>query len=149
MTIVRTYPDRPILAVGAIVVRDGAVLLARRGKAPSYGLWSLPGGAVDLGERIKDAVCREIAEECGIRIEVTDVVEVFERLVRDADGRVQYHYVILDYLARWQDGEPGASDEVLESRWVAPADFPQYEMTKGTAEVILRMLETGRRAGVI
>jgi ADP-ribose pyrophosphatase YjhB (NUDIX family) len=149
MPIVRTYPDRPILAVGAVVVRDGRVLLARRGKAPSYGVWSLPGGAVDLGERVKDAVRREIQEECGIGIEVSDVVEVFERLVRDADGRVQYHYVILDYLATWVDGVACASDEVLESRWVPPEEFPQYEMTKGTAEVILRMLETGRRRGVI
>jgi mutator protein MutT len=145
----RTYPDRPILAVGAVVVRDGRVLLARRGKAPSYGLWSLPGGAVELGERVKDAVRREIREECGIEIEVTDVVEVFERLVPDADGRVQYHYVILDYVARWQSGEPGGSDEVLESRWVRPEEFPDYEMTKGTADVVLRMVERAKKAGAI
>ncbi len=148
MPIVRTYPDRPILAVGAVVVRDGRVLLARRGKAPSYGVWSLPGGAVHVGERVKDAVRREIEEECGIRIEVTDVVEVFERLVRDAEGRVQYHYVILDYLAKWVAGEAGASEEVLDARWVRPDEFPQYEMTKGTGEVILRILDAGRRAGV-
>jgi ADP-ribose pyrophosphatase YjhB (NUDIX family) len=145
----RTYPERPIVAVGAVVVRDGRVLLARRGKAPSYGLWSLPGGAVELGERVKEAVRREIGEECGIEIEVTDVHEVFERVVRDGDGRVQYHYVILDYLARWVSGDPCSSPEVLESQWVAPADFPRYEMTKGTAEVVLRLLETGKRAGVI
>jgi mutator protein MutT len=145
----RTYPDRPIVAVGAVVVRDGCVLLARRGRAPSYGLWSLPGGAVELGERVQDAVQREIREECGIEIEVTDVFEVFERLVRDAEGKVQYHYVILDYVATWASGEPGASDEVLETRWVRPEDFRDYEMTKGTADVVLRMIERARQAGAI
>ena len=145
----RRYPERPFVAVGTIVVREGCVLLARRGKEPSYGLWSLPGGAVDLGERLKDAAARETREECGIEIELTDVLEVVERMVRDPDGRVQFHYVIVDYLARWTSGELAASLEVLEARWVAPEDFPQYELTRGTAEVVLRMLETGKRAGVI
>jgi len=145
----RRYPERPFVAVGTIVVREGCVLLARRGKEPSYGLWSLPGGAVDLGERLKDAAARETREECGIEIELTDVLEVVERMVRDPDGRVQFHYVIVDYLARWTSGDLAASLEVLEARWVAPEDFPQYELTRGTAEVVLRMLETGKRAGVI
>ncbi len=145
----RTYPDRPFLAVGAVIVRDGQVLLAQRGKAPSHGLWSVPGGAVEVGEHVKDAVRREVREECGVEIDVTDVHEVFERIVRDAEGRVQYHYVILDYLARWTSGEPGASDEVLESRWVRPEEFPAYDMTKGTADVILRMLQSARKAGVL
>jgi ADP-ribose pyrophosphatase YjhB (NUDIX family) len=145
----RRYPERPFVAVGTIVVRDGCVLLARRGKEPSYGLWSLPGGAVDLGEGLKNAAARETREECGIEIEITDVLEVVERMVRDPDGRVQFHYVIVDYLARWTSGELVSSPEVLEARWVPPEDFPQYEMTRGTAEVVLRMLESGKRAGVI
>jgi ADP-ribose pyrophosphatase YjhB (NUDIX family) len=145
----RRYPERPFVAVGTIVVRDGCVLLARRGKEPSYGLWSLPGGAVDLGEGLKNAAARETREECGIEIEITDVLEVVERMVRDPDGRVQFHYVIVDYLARWTSGELVSSPEVLEARWVPPEDFPQYEMTRGTAEVVLRMLDTGRKAGVL
>ena len=145
----RRYPERPFVAVGTIVVRDGCVLLARRGKEPSYGLWSLPGGAVDLGEGLKNAAARETREECGIEIDITDVLEVVERMVRDPDGRVQFHYVIVDYLARWTSGELVPSSEVLEARWVPPEDFPQYEMTRGTAEVVLRMLESGKRAGVI
>ncbi len=145
----RRYPDRPIMAVGAIVVKDGRVLLARRGKEPSYGLWSVPGGAVHLGETLKAAALREIREECGIEIDLGDVVEIVERMVRDADGRIQYHYVIVDYLARWASGELAPSPEALEARWVAPEEFPQYQMTVGTAEVILRMLEAGKRAGVI
>jgi len=145
----RRYPDRPIMAVGAIVVKDGRVLLARRGKQPSYGLWSVPGGAVRLGERLRPATQREIREECGIEVELTDVIEVVERMVRDDGGRIQYHYVIVDYLARWVSGELAPSAEVLEARWVPPEEFPQYQMTAGTAEVIHRMLEAGKRAGVI
>ena len=145
----RRYPDRPFIAVGTIVVRDGRVLLAQRRKEPSYGLWSLPGGAVELGEPLKVAAARETREECDIEIEITDVLEVVERMVRDSDGRVQFHYVIVDYLARWASGELRPSEEVLEARWVSPDDFPQYQVTRGTSEVVLRMVETGKRAGVI
>jgi ADP-ribose pyrophosphatase YjhB (NUDIX family) len=145
----RQYPDRPIVAVGAIVVKDGRVLLARRGKEPSYGLWSVPGGAVRVGEDLKAAAQREIREELGIEVELTDVIEVLERVTRDAEGRIQYHYVIVDYLARWAGGQPTPSPEALEARWIAPEDFPQYEMTRGTAEVIYRILAAGKRAGVI
>ena len=145
----RRYPDRPILAVGAIIIKDGRVLLARRGKEPSYGLWSVPGGAVDLGEGLRPAAQREIREECGIEVDLTDVIEIVERVVRDESGRIQYHYVIVDYLARWVSGELAPSSEVLEARWVPPEDFPQYQMTVGTAEVIHRMLEAGKRAAVI
>ena len=145
----RRYPNRPFVAVGTIVVKDGRVLLARRGKEPSYGLWSLPGGAVDLGEGLKLAAQRETREECGIEVEITDVLEVVERMVRDADGRVQFHYVIVDYLARWASGDLQSSPEVLEARWVAPEDFPRFDMTRGTAEVVLRMLDAGKKAGVL
>ena len=145
----RRYPDRPILAVGAIVIKDERVLLARRGKEPSYGLWSVPGGAVDVGEGLKLATQREVREECGIEVDLTDVIEVVERMVRDESGRIQYHYVIIDYLARWVSGELSASSEVLEARWVPPGDFSQYQMTVGTAEVIHRMLEAGKRAGAV
>jgi len=146
---VRDYPDRPFVAVGTIVVRDGRVLLARRGKEPAYGLWSIPGGAVEVGEDLKSAARREALEECGIDVECTDVLEVVERMTRDGAGRVRFHYVIIDYLARWIGGELKSSDEVLESRWVLPEEFPQYEMTRGTSDVVLRMLANGRRAGVI
>lgn len=137
------------MAVGAIVVRDGRVLLARRGKEPSYGLWSVPGGAVRLGEGLKPAAQREIREECGVEIDVADVIEVVERMVRDADGRVQYHYVIVDYLARWVSGDLAPSSDVLEARWVPPEDFPRYQMTTGTAEVVTRILEAGKRTGIL
>ncbi len=145
----RRYPDGPIVAVGGIVVKDGRVLLIRRGKEPSYGLWSIPGGAVNLGEELRAAARREVREECGIEIDVTDIVEVLDRVVRDSDGRIQYHYVLIDYLARWASGDPAPSSDVLEVCWVVPDDLSQYQMTRGTAEVIHRMLEAGKRAGVV
>jgi mutator protein MutT len=145
----RRYPDRPIVAVGAIVAENGRVLMARRGKEPSYGLWSVPGGAVHLGEDLKAAARREIKEELGIEVELTDVIEIMERVTRDAEGRIQYHYVVIDYLARHAGGEPTPSPEALEVRWIAPEDFPKYEMTRGTADIVLRMLEKGKRAGII
>ncbi len=145
----RSYPDRPIAAVGAIVVKDGRVLLIRRGKEPSYGVWSVPGGAVHLGESLHDAVRREIREECGIEIDLTDVLEAVDRMTRDGEGRVQYHYVVVDYLARWANGEVVSASDSLEARWVAPADLPQYQMTSGTADVIRKMLAAGRREGFI
>lgn len=136
----REYPDRPILAVGAVVVRDGKVLLTKRGREPGRGLWSLPGGAVHPGEELKAAVIRELREECGIEVAVEEVAEVVERMIPDAEGRLQYHYVILDFRTRWLRGDLSLSEEVEEARWVDPADLDHYQMTRGTADVIRRLL---------
>ena len=141
----REYPARPILAVGTVVVRDGCVLLARRGKAPSQGKWSVPGGAVDVGESLEAAARREIREECGIEVELTDTLEVIQRITRDDAQRVRFHYVIVDYVARWLSGEPRPSDEASEVRWVRPEELDALDMTAGTAEVVRRML---RKAGI-
>ena len=136
----REYPDRPVLAVGAVVLRDGKVLLAKRGGEPGRGLWSLPGGAVRPGEELKAAVARELREECDIEVAVEEVAEVVERMIPDAEGRLRYHYVILDYRARWLQGDLSPSEEVQEARWVDPRDLHQYEMTSGTADLIRRLL---------
>jgi mutator protein MutT len=143
----RTYPDHPVLAVGAVVVRDGKVLLVLRGREPGRGLWSLPGGIVHPGETLKAAVVRELREECGIEVAVAETAEVVERLIPDAEGRLQYHYVILDYRAKWLQGELTASEEVEDARWVDPASLDQYHMTRGTADVIHRLL--ARRSGEV
>ena len=141
----REYPARPILAVGTIVVRDGYVLLARRGKAPALGRWSVPGGAVDVGESLEDAARREIREECGIEVELTDTMEVIQRITRDDARRVHFHYVIVDYVARWLSGEPKPSEEASEVRWVRPEELDALDMTAGTADVIRRLL---RKSGL-
>lgn len=122
------------------MVKGGLILLARRGKEPDVGKWSFPGGVVRTGESLKEAVKRELKEECGVEVEVEDASEVVERLVRDEEGRIQYHYVIIDYLAPWRGGELMASSDLLEARWVNLGDLHRYELTDGTLEVIERLL---------
>ena len=122
------------------MVRDGKVLLTKRGREPGRGLWSLPGGAVHPGEELKAAVIRELREECGIEVAVEEVAEVVERMIPDAEGRLQYHYVILDYRTRWVRGDLSPSEEVEEAQWVDPADLHKYRTTRGTADVIRRLL---------
>lgn len=122
------------------MVKDGKVLLVLRGREPGCGLWSLPGGVVHPGETLRAAVIRELREECGIDVAVTETAEVVERLIPDADGRLQYHYVILDYQARWLQGELSASEDVEDARWVDPGSLDHYCMTRGTADVIRRLM---------
>ena len=140
MSAEREYPNHPVLAVGAVVVRDGKVLLVLRGREPGRGLWSLPGGIVHPGETLRAAVVRELREECGIEVAVAETAEVVERMIPDTEGRLQYHYVILDYQAQWLQGELAASEEVEDARWVDPGSLHQYHMTRGTADVIRRLL---------
>lgn len=140
----REYLGHPILAVGAAVVRDGKVLLVLRGREPGRGLWSLPGGVVVSGETLRAAVVRELREECGIEVAVAETAEVVERMIPDAEGRLQYHYVILDYRARWLRGELKPSEEIEDARWVEPGSLDQYRMTRGTADVIRRLLARSR-----
>ncbi len=100
----RSYPDRPWVGVGGIVFQDNKVLLVKRGKEPGFGRWSIPGGAVDLGEYVKAALQREIEEETGLLVEVLDLVEIFERIIPDDQGKILYHYVLLDYWCRVKSG---------------------------------------------
>ena len=96
----RAYPDRPFVGVGAVIVHQGRVVLIKRRFEPLAGQWSLPGGAVDVGETLVECVAREMLEETGLVVEVGPVVEVFDRIIHDGDGRVQFHYVLVDYLCR-------------------------------------------------
>ena len=134
----REYPERPIVAVGGVVWHEGRVLLAQRGKAPGYGTWSIPGGAVQLGEPLREAVAREVKEECAVEVAVGEIVDAIDRVVRDAEGRVQYHYIILDSAARYVGGNLQAGSDVLAARWVAPNEFADYGLTPAALAVIAR-----------
>ncbi|MBI4673878.1 MAG: NUDIX hydrolase [Chloroflexi bacterium] len=137
----REYPAHPIPGVGVIVFDDNRVLLIQRGKAPRRGEWSIPGGAVELGETVRAAAVREFEEECGGAIELRDLVEVGDILWQDADGKLQYHYVIIDFWAEWRGGELQAQSDVLDARWVAPEDLPRYELPPWTQQVIEKAVE--------
>lgn len=132
----REYPVRPIVGLGAIVWKDGRVLMVQRGRPPRAGIWSLPGGAQDLGETVADGIRREIAEETGVQIELLGLVEVIDSVQRDADGRIRYHYTIIDYVARWVSGEAVAGDDAAAVAWVHPDDLHRLDLWDETVRVI-------------
>ena len=140
----RIYPARPLVGVGAVVWDGARVLLERRGQPPGQGSWSLPGGLVDVGETAEDAVRREVREECGIEVTVGPVLGIFEPIVRDPDGRVRYHYVVVDYLAYHDGGAVQAGDDAAALEWVAPADLDAYELLPATRQMIERALAVVR-----
>jgi 8-oxo-dGTP diphosphatase len=146
VTDTRKYPDRPYVGVGAVIVQDGQVLIVKRKYDPLAGQWSLPGGGVELGETLEDSIVREMLEETGLEIEVGPVIEVFDRITRDDEGKVRYHFVLVDYLCWPVGGELQASSDVADARFVDPADLPQYKLTAKANDVIARALELDRDA---
>ena len=138
----RRYPQRPIVGVGAIVLRRGSVLMAQRGKEPLKGWWSLPGGALELGETLQEAVRREMMEETGLEIRPVRVFEIFERIMRDETGRAEYHYVLIDYMCRVTGGTLRPGDDVCAVEWVRRRDLPALKITEGTLGVIERAFKS-------
>jgi len=137
-TMTREYPDLPRVGVGAVVLSGDRVLLVKRGGQPSSGKWSLPGGMVELGETTVQAVEREIAEECGLRIRVAGVAGVLDRVVKDAEGRVRYHWVLVDYLAYPASETICAGSDAAEARWVPVGDVEGLDVTDGLLDMIYR-----------
>ena len=132
----RTYPDRPFLAVSAAIFRDSRVLIVRRNNPPAHNLYTLPGGVVETGETLHEAVVREIAEETALAIEPIALAGYREAIMRDQDGRAERHFVILSFAARWLAGEPKLNDELSEFRWVDPAEVASLPTTPGLAEIV-------------
>ena len=137
----REYPSRPLVGVGALIADSGRIVLIRRGSLPSLGEWSIPGGLVKIGETLKDAVIREAFEETGLRVEPYDLVELLERIFRDQDGLVQYHYVLADYLCRPVDGELIAGSDVTDAAWVDREQLPELGLAPVTLRVALKALD--------
>ncbi len=131
-----SYPERPLIGVGVVVVKDGHILLVRRAKAPRAGLWSLPGGRQRLGERVRDTARREVFEEAGLEVEVTALLDVIDSLTRDEAGDLAYHYTLIDFLAEWRAGEAVAGSDAAEVVWADPADLARYELWDETARLI-------------
>ncbi len=137
----RDYPDRPIIGVGAVIVREGQALLVRRATEPLQGEWSVPGGVLELGEKLHDGVRRETLEETSLRVEPQEILEVFDSIFRDRDGRTQYHYVLIDYLCRVIEGEARAGSDVSEVRWVTEAELGGLDLRESIERVVREGLE--------
>jgi 8-oxo-dGTP diphosphatase len=140
----REYPAHPVVGVGAVVVRDGKALIVKRAHEPRKGEWSLPGGLLELGESLQDAVRREIKEETSLEIEVGPVIETFDRVHRDDAGRIRYHFVIVDFVC-WPDGGeavPGSDAEGVA--WVTASEIDDYKVNTHAKAVILKGLEVLR-----
>ena len=140
----RDYPEHPIIGVGAVIVEGGRVLLVRRDSEPLRGEWSVPGGMLELGERLRDGVRREALEETGVKVEPDEVLDVFDSIFTDALGRTQYHYVLIDYLCRPVSGEAQAGGDVSDVRWVGVEALPAMGLRESIERVVRKGLE---RAG--
>ena len=137
----RAYPTRPFLAVSAAIVRNGQILVVRRARAPAHGLFSLPGGVVEAGETLAEAVAREVREETAITIEPVALAGFRESIARDGKDRVERHFVILCFAARWMAGEPVLNEELSEARWVSPAELAGLPTTPGLGEIVAAAFE--------
>lgn len=132
----REYPEQPIVGVGGIIFQDESVLLIKRGREPALGQWSIPGGAVELGETLQAAVVREILEETGIKAEPLALVEILDRIFRDQEGKVAYHYVLVDFLCRHTGGEVRPGSDALEARFVPIAELASLNVIPATRDVV-------------
>jgi mutator protein MutT len=143
---VRRYPDRPIVGVGAIILDGDRVLLVKRGQAPMLGEWSLPGGAVELGETLAAAVVREVQEETGLHVEVGPLIEAIDRVHLGDDGRVEYHYVVIDYLCRVRDGNAAHGSDAADICWAHVGDLGPYRLTAVATAVIQKAVARAQHA---
>ncbi len=132
----RRYPARPVLGVGALILDGERVLLVERGKEPLSGRWSLPGGVVETGERLEDALRREVFEETGLHVAPGAIATVFERIMQDGVSACEYHYVLVDFYCAVQDGELRAGDDSRRVEWFTVDGLSSLPMTEGTREVI-------------
>jgi 8-oxo-dGTP diphosphatase len=134
----REYPDTPISAVGAVVFKGERVLLVQRAREPGKGRWAIPGGAIELGEAARQAVEREVCEECGIVVQAGDVVEVLDLIQHDDDGALRFHYVLIDFVCQYVGGELRAGDDVADARWAHPGEFDALNVLQRTRDVIAK-----------
>jgi 8-oxo-dGTP diphosphatase len=133
----REYPDRPFVGVGGVVIHRNRALLIRRGSEPLKGEWSIPGGLIEVGESLTDAVRRELKEETGLDVEPLEIIEIFDRIFRRG-RRVQYHFVIVDYVCTLKDGRLRPASDVLAARWVRREDLGKYHLTRKATSVALK-----------
>ena len=137
----RLYPKQPIVGVGAVVVRSNEILLEKRGNEPGKGKWSIPGGIIELGEEAVQTVVREVKEETNLTVDKPELIDVVDNVEQDEDGKVKYHFVIIDYFLRLRGGRVKASSDAAELRWVRLEDVESYVLTKSFREFFIRNRE--------
>jgi len=142
----RKYPDNPLVGVGAVIIGEDRVILIRRGKEPGYGKWSIPGGAVKLGESLREALVREVREETGLEVEVGPMLEVLDRIVKDNRGRVAYHYVLVDYVCSVCGGRLIPDTDALEVCWVSKDELECFDLPSITQKIIGKALKITKNA---
>jgi 8-oxo-dGTP diphosphatase len=124
----RLYPTQPVVGVGAIILREGKILLEQRGNEPARGQWTVPGGVVEVGEILEDSVIREVKEETGLKAQNPRLIDVVDQVHRDKEGKIEYHYVIIDYAVK-ATGEPKAASDAYELKWVPLGEVEAYDLT--------------------
>jgi len=139
MTVRREYPERPIAGVAAVIFNDDCVLLVKRGNPPGEGNWGLPGGVVELGEQIREAVVREVREECGLEVEPVKRLAVFDSITRDDEGRVKFHYILFESLCRIAGGTLASATDALDARWVPLEKLEDLPISQGTIRFIRKV----------
>jgi ADP-ribose pyrophosphatase YjhB (NUDIX family) len=141
----RRYPERPLVGVGALIFERGRILMAQRGKPPLMDQWSLPGGLVEVGESLENAVRREVREETGLEVKPLGVLEIFERIMRNAGGAAEYHYVLLDYICHVTGGALRAGDDAKRVKWFERRALKDLHITEGTLPVIEKGFRNRRK----
>ena len=142
----RDYPEHPLIGVGAVIVEGGRALLVRRDSEPLRGEWSVPGGMLELGEKLRDGVRREALEETGMEVEPGEVLDVFDSIFPDALGQTQYHYVLIDYLCRPVSGVARAGSDVSDVRWVSAEALPAMGLRESIEEVVRKGLKVAGKS---
>jgi 8-oxo-dGTP diphosphatase len=141
------YPPAPLVGVGGVVIIDGRAVLIRRGNEPRKGEWSIPGGKLELGETLAEGVRREVREETGLEVEVGQLIEAFERVYRDEEGRVRFHFVILDFFCRASSAATLAGGDALDVALVSEGEFERFGVSEAVARVLRKAFEMNRRGG--
>ena len=137
----REFPELPLVGVGSVIIQDGRVLLVKRAHPPIQGQWSIPGGVLEVGETVRDAAIREAREETGLGVEPGELLGVYDRILHDPDHRVQYHYVLIDFLCRPIEGKLLAGSDAAEVQWFAPEELPALNLAPDTQDVIQKGFE--------